>query len=380
MLAWDAVFEELEDGVCLLAPELHIVRVNPAFAELIGEPAEKLIGRPGHDVLESLGRRGVLPPAQHPPGIPPGGSDTDHQQDQSRSQVLDKLLEQSDPRDGYEYDPTIESQRLRTRLIPLHETDSELYGYLLILRDSTGTVSHEREIARAEQLARLGELAASLAHEIRNPLAGIQGAVDILIGRRDPNDPERSVLEGVRHEVVRIDDTIRKLLSHARPREANTRLALINDPVRRAVILARSHAAYLKRSERRNIRILFDVAPVHLTLLIDELQIEDAVLNLILNAVESIEENGAIRVSVRHQEAQDDQSPAAVIEIEDTGRGISEENLNRIFAPFYTTSPHGTGLGLPAVRRIVRSHGGTIDVTSTLGRGSLFRIRLPIHS
>lgn len=376
MLAWDAVFEELEDGVCLLAPELHIVRVNPAFAELIGEPAEKLIGRSGHEVLDSLGKRGVLPEVK----TSPGGSTADQLPDYPHNLVLDKLLEHSDPRDAYDYDPSIESHRLRTRLIPLHESNGELSGYILILRDSTGTVSHEREIARAEQLARLGELAASLAHEIRNPLAGIQGAVDILIGRRDPNDPERAVLEGVRHEVVRIDETIRKLLTHARPREANTRLALINDPVRRAVILARSHAAYLKRSERRTIRILFDAAPMHLMLLIDELQIEDAVLNLILNAIESIEESGAIRVSVRHQEAQEDLAPAAVIDIEDTGRGISEDNLNRIFAPFYTTSPHGTGLGLPAVRRIVRSHGGTIDVTSTLGRGSLFRIRLPIHA
>lgn len=371
-MTWDHVLEQLEDGICLLSPELNIVRINPAFAELIGEQIEQLIGRPGNEVMQGLGRRGILSTQSSKSG------DIEY----STDRILDHLLENPDSVQGAagEKADVPDYQRLRTTLVALSEENGDLFGYLLVLRDSSGAVAHEREIARAEQLARLGELAASLAHEIRNPLAGIQGAVDILIGRRAPEDPERKVLEGVRNEVARIDETIRKLLVHARPREAHTRLTLLSDPVRRAVILGRSHASYLKRTQGKSIRILFSGDQERLSLLIDELLIEDAVLNLILNAIESIEESGAIRVSVRRQDPLPDRPASAIIEIEDTGCGITEENLSRIFAPFYTTSPNGTGLGLPAVRRIVRGHSGSIEVESTPGRGSTFRIRLPIQS
>jgi two-component system NtrC family sensor kinase len=111
----------------------------------------------------------------------------------------------------------------------------------------------------------------------------------------------------------------------------------------------------------------------------DAPQIEDAVLNLIINAIEAIEENGRITVSIRRQE-DEETGAVAVIEVADTGRGISEENLTRIFNPFFTTTKGGTGLGLPAVRRIARAHGGRVEAASTVGEGSIFRILLPLRS
>jgi signal transduction histidine kinase len=214
----------------------------------------------------------------------------------------------------------------------------------------------------------VGELAAGLAHEVKNPLTGIQGAVDILIRRKDPSDPEREALENVRHEVGRIDATVRTILDHARPRAAQRASASLIEAVRRAVLLASDHS----ESAGLPIAITLTTDRDDLLMAIDAAQIEDAVLNLLLNATEAIEGDGRVEVRVHA----DDET--ATVEVHDSGRGISAEDLKRIFDPFYTTTPGGTGLGLPAVRRIARAHGGRVEVTSTPGEGSSFILKLPL--
>ncbi|MDQ3818551.1 MAG: ATP-binding protein, partial [Acidobacteriota bacterium] len=115
---------------------------------------------------------------------------------------------------------------------------------------------------------------------------------------------------------------------------------------------------------------------------VDAAQIEDALLNLLLNAIDAIEKDGrvTVRVSCRSGEGEARPDGEAIIEVTDTGRGIAEEDLNQIFNPFFTKTSGGTGLGLPAVRRIVRAHGGRVEVKSALGSGSTFTIRLPLNS
>ncbi|NOT64352.1 MAG: PAS domain-containing sensor histidine kinase, partial [Acidobacteria bacterium] len=212
--------------------------------------------------------------------------------------------------------------------------------------------------------------AAGLAHEIKNPLAGIQGAMDILLMRCDDNHSAREVLTNVKHEVQRINDTVQMLLARARPRELKFRQVALNDVAQQAVNLAR---AGLSGDHRHRITIEFapgDHAPV---LTVDAAQLEDAILNLILNAVEAIESEGHIRVAVTPNE----NGTHTIINVTDTGRGIPPESMARIFSPFYTTSANGTGLGLPAVRRIARAHGGKVEVDSTVGNGATFSIHLP---
>jgi PAS domain S-box-containing protein len=257
-----------------------------------------------------------------------------------------------------------------TTIVPLVGPDGRPEQYVSIRYDVTDRKRLESELVRAAQMSLVGELAAGLAHEIKNPLAGIQGTVDILIRRKDPSDPEREALANVRREVERIDATVHSILDHARPRALQRAPASLADAVRRAVLLARDHAeaAFLP------IRIGFEAACDECVALIDAAQIEDAVLNLVLNALEAIDGEGCIDVRVRVE------GSTAVIEVEDTGRGISEADLPRIFNPFFTTRPEGTGLGLPAVRRIARAHGGRVDVSSTPDRGSTFTIRLPIEA
>src|SRR3984893_11173863 len=149
---------------------------------------------------------------------------------------------------------------------------------LVVNTDITETKRLQTELQRAAQLSFVGELAAGLAHEIKNPLAGIQGAVDILIRRRNKNDPEREVLEDMRHEVERIDHTVRALLDRARPRLVSVRATSLSDIVGRAVNLARSQlTSEARRGHRVNIE--FDPPADPITIPIDPAKIEDAVLN-----------------------------------------------------------------------------------------------------
>jgi PAS domain S-box-containing protein len=244
---------------------------------------------------------------------------------------------------------------------------------------NTDVTEHKRlqnDLQRAAQLSFVGELAAGLAHEVKNPLAGIQGAVDILIRRRDPNDPEREALEGIRHEVTRIDATVRALLDRARPRALSTIETSLVELASKAVTMARSQAIGAA-ARGRQIKIEFQPPEQDIIVNADAAQIEDAILNLVINAIEAIEAAGTITVRIQRLETEES-GKEAIIEVADTGRGISEENLKRIFNTFFTTTKGGTGLGLPAVRRIARAHGGRIEAISQIGEGSTFRIHLPI--
>jgi len=249
---------------------------------------------------------------------------------------------------------------------------------LIVNTDVTEKKRMQSVLQRAAQISLVGELAAGLAHEVKNPLAGIQGVVDILIRRRDPNDPEREALEGIRHEVTRIDGTVRALLDRARPRAVNTRQTSLTELTLKAVTVARSQAISAAARGRR-IKVEFEAPAEDVVLDADAPQIEDAILNLIINAIEAIEDGGRITVSVRQQETEET-GEEAVIEVADTGHGISEKDLGLIFNPFYTTTKGGTGLGLPAVRRIARAHGGRVEAQSTLGEGSVFSIHLPLNN
>ena len=273
-----------------------------------------------------------------------------------------------------------------TTIVPFLNSDGKPYQYVAIRHDITQrklaqeqVLQQAAELQRAAQLSFVGELAAGLAHEIKNPLAGIQGVVDILIRRRDKNDPEREALEGMRGEVERIDRTVRALLDRARPRLASVRASSLGDIVGRAVTLARAQLTNAS-ALHTPLRIDFEPPADPITISIDPAQIEDAVLNLIINAIEASDGEG--QVAIRIARTQDDRSgdleDEAVVEVVDKGRGISEENITRIFNPFFTTRKDGTGLGLPAVRRIARAHGGRVDVSSSPGKGSTFRIHLPL--
>lgn len=224
---------------------------------------------------------------------------------------------------------------------------------------------HRTQMSRAEHLATLGELATGLAHEIRNPLAGIAGVIEI-IGRDLPaSSPAREMVKDVRLEINQINRILSDLLETARPHPPRMMKSNLNTTVEHAVMLARQQVL------SKPIRIEFHQNPELPEVEHDSDQVHQVVLNLLLNAVQAIDGSGSVTVSIGAQEE------SAVITVADTGRGMTEQQVAQIFRPFYTTRSNGTGLGLSLVRRIIDDHHGQIEVASQPGEGSTFQVLLP---
>jgi hypothetical protein len=237
------------------------------------------------------------------------------------------------------------------------------------LRESREEIErlHRTQMSRAEHLATLGELATGLAHEIRNPLAGIAGVIEI-VGRDLPaTSPARAVVKDVRLEITRISRTLTDLLETARPRRPEVRRSNLNTTVEHAVMLARQQVL------SRPIKIELQQAPGLPEVEHDSDQIHQVLLNLLLNAVQAMEKTGTVNVEIGSRDGY------ASVVVSDTGRGISPQNLPNIFRPFYTTKGDGTGLGLSLAHRIVEDHHGRIEVSSVVGKGSMFTVLLPFH-
>jgi signal transduction histidine kinase len=253
---------------------------------------------------------------------------------------------------------------------------------------------HQGEMARAEHLATLGELAAGLAHEIRNPLAGIAGVVEVM-GRELPRESSsRAVLPEVQTEIHHIQAILNDLLAYARPRPPEFHPADLNATVEQAVSLARQQV------RTKPIEITLDADKSLPRISHDPVQMQQVVLNLLLNGIQAIQNQGKIEVALRREllQASTDakritresseggdlfskvagQGEWAVIRIRDTGQGIPRDSLSKIFKPFFTTRKEGTGLGLPLAKGIVESHKGIIEVTSEPGQGAQFEVWLPM--
>jgi two-component system NtrC family sensor kinase len=237
------------------------------------------------------------------------------------------------------------------------------------LRESREEIErlHRTQMSRAEHLATLGEMAAGLAHEIRNPLAGIAGVIEIISRDLPSTSPARAVVKDVRLEIAQINRILTDLLETARPHPPQICKSNLNTTVEHAVMLARQQV--FSKPIKIELQPAIELSEVEH----DSDQIHQVLLNLLLNAVQAMDGEGTVRVDIGSR------SDFATVEVSDTGRGISPQNLPNIFRPFFTTKGNGTGLGLSLARRIVEEHQGRIEVSSVVGKGSKFTVLLPFQ-
>jgi signal transduction histidine kinase len=230
-----------------------------------------------------------------------------------------------------------------------------------------------RRLYRAERLATAGRLAASVAHEIRNPLTVISSTVQYILQGITAGDPRQGLAEGVLAEVARMERTVDSLLRLGRTREVLRAEHDLREPLDRSLTLVEVQA------RQRCIEVERRFGSEILRVLCDPDQIEQLFLNLLLNALQATPEGGRITVAATIWE--DPYNPAdrrAQIEIADTGTGIPEEELERVFEPFFTTKSEGSGLGLPICLSIVESQEGEIDLHSRVGKGTIVCVRFPL--
>ena len=216
--------------------------------------------------------------------------------------------------------------------------------------------------------------AANLVHEIRNPLAGIKGVADAFLQRSQLTQQEREWMEAVRHQVAKIDACLRELLDPSQRRVSNATECLLSSVISRVVLLATQSI----NDRQINVEFIDDTTePIFMPP--DSSHIEDAVLNLVLNAIDSIDGNGRVIVYLRRRNSAHGDGQV-LIEVTDTGGGIPLEIRGRIFEPLFTTKRDGTGLGLAAVRRTAATYHGRITFKTRIGCGSTFVLALPLRS
>ncbi|GIV18279.1 MAG: signal transduction histidine kinase [Armatimonadota bacterium] len=250
---------------------------------------------------------------------------------------------------------------------PLRAPDGSVQGVVFVFEDVTYQVRMEREMQRVGQLAAVGRLAATIAHELRNPLSSIRASAQHLRSEyaSDPNLCE--FLDIIISEVDVMNTKTSEFLRFARPVEPVFEEVDLHE-------LIHSTASFMKPyMGEQHIHIETDV-PAPLLIQADPNQLKEALRNLIINAVQAMPEGGTLHLSAFP--APDD---TVCITVKDTGEGIPPEHLERIFTPFYTTKAKGTGLGLAIVQKIIESHSGRIEVQSEVGVGTAVRITLPVH-
>ena len=228
--------------------------------------------------------------------------------------------------------------------------------------------TNEAYMVQSEKLASLGQLASGMAHEIHNPLTIISGEAQLYLERSRGKDQKvDELLQSIIEECKRAADITRRILRFAKPAPPEVAPVDLKAAVEESLALA----AYQVRLERVERVVRF---PEHLPKVrSNQNQLQEVLLNLILNACQAMSEKGGTLILSGHANGS-----VVVLQVADTGPGIPAGSLRKVFDPFYTTKPTGTGLGLFVAQRIIKSHGGTIDLESAEGKGTCFTLLLPI--
>jgi len=242
-------------------------------------------------------------------------------------------------------------------------------------RDITERKQTAETLQRTEQLRVAGDLAAGLTHELKNSLAGIKIAIEVLLDELSLSDEDRSVLMRMIHEIRRIEHLMRDILNFARPSKPQFSFVNINAILDTSISFSLRNVREVQ-DESGRIHLIKDFDQNIPRTMADPMQLQQIFMNLLFNAVESLPSGGLVTVQTAYDEA----AHSIKITISDTGKGISEELIDRIFNPFVTSKPKGTGLGLPITKRLVEQHQGIITVANNSDGGAMFSIVLPVRN
>jgi PAS domain S-box-containing protein len=358
----ETLFNAIEDGVLVLDEQGRVIYFNRAVTQLLNWPPDEVEGRPITDFLPELDWQGIL--ARRAEGGP---------------RVARHEFEVSYPRPRF----------LRLYVAPLDGESRGGSGMALILHDATEARQKTFEAIESERLHSLTLLAASVAHEIGNPLNALHIHLQLMsrevqklrhpsagAGRSrasrasDVEAAEAALkiehyLDVAKGEITRLDYIVTQFLQAIRPSAPKFADASLNEVVRETLELLRPEL------DNRRLSVQEKLARRLATARIDAGQIKQALVNLVKNAMQAMSPGGTLTIETGQN------TEEVWVSVGDTGGGIAPDQVNLIFEPFYTTKKKGTGLGLMIVQRIVRQHGGHIELESRLGQGAMFRIWLP---
>jgi len=340
-----SVVESVQD--CIFTTDLdgRVITINRAGQELLGYPAAGVPGLRSLDVLDEADRRRVGP-------------------------AIQRAVAEGRPWRGTVGGLTRARQRFPAHLAVscVFDAQRRVLGTVGVLRDLTEQVATQQRLIQREKLASLGEMAAGVAHEIRNPLGGIKMATNLLSsgGFNDPRISQE-MAESVLSGIAEIESIVADLLDYAR----DTRLDRQEYALAR--ILAPVVEGYASEGDARGVQFVAHGLDLDLVAAVDGQRLRQVFSNVVKNALEATERRPGGRVDVRLL----GRGGVAVVEIADNGVGMAPEHREKIFLPFYTTKPTGTGLGMAIVKKIMDLHGGEIEIDSSPGRGTIVRLVIP---
>ncbi len=248
-------------------------------------------------------------------------------------------------------------------------------GVVGVFQDITPLKRMEEAVRRKQWLATIGEMSAGMAHEVRNPLAALSGALQVLRKDLRPADVNRSLLDLALHETDRLNSIVTGFLQYARPRPLNLKSSDASEVVEETMRMLEQAPEFAA-----SIRFVRKYALDGVTALLDPDQMHQVCWNLGVNACQAMPQGGTLTVSARLApvSAGGQEGESVEIVFEDTGEGIPSDHLGKIFYPFFTTKEGGTGLGLSVVHRILEEHRGSVHIDSVLGQGTRVRLNLPL--
>ena len=260
------------------------------------------------------------------------------------------------------------AQRERERSLELQRTAEGLEeSYKKLQAQSERIIAIEEQLRRSEKLSTLGEMAAVLAHEIRNPLGSIRGTAEILRDDYRPGDPKHEFIEIQIKETERLNHVVEDFLRMARQQPLELRDCSITEELETIVTLV------AKDAHDRGISLLLEPFADQAIIRGDGEKLRQAFLNIVINALQATPAGGNVSIVITVAESEIE------VSFRDSGDGIAPENLQRVFEPFFTTKPDGTGLGLAVTRKIIEGHGGSLHLESEAGRGTKVSVRLPVQ-